>query len=138
MSGRDLEQHREYMREWRAKRREGKLLTELPKEWEGLPEHVEAWVEGEWVHANCWSMTKRMPDGEMRIDFSRALSRAPSMGAINLLQVAVEDRRVFESMIRPKLLAMQKEVSNERVKEKRERKKIEEIEEILKQFDEVV
>jgi hypothetical protein len=90
--------------------------------------------EVEWVHQNRVLVVGRTAAGLVRLDWNLAMSPAPSMGAVGLMQDAAMNPQWFSRDILPKAKGRG---SEEEVKELREeRLRAEEIERVLASLEE--
>ena len=115
-------------------KRERATFVVLPQHWGDLPDKAKFEDEIDWVYQNYVFATERKSTGcTMRL--SRCRTPAPSMGAVALLEWAIENRTAFFKDVLPKA---KKGVEDEDADTIRtERKSIAEIERILDQMLEV-
>ena len=106
--------------------------TRIPRGWGKLPEKGGYREEVEWVYRNY----SRVVDVKwQRLRLKEAVDAAPSEGAIGLAEWALTNRNAFYDKLAPKVLGGIDDPDGG--EKKRERLRVEEIEEILKQFVEV-
>jgi endogenous inhibitor of DNA gyrase (YacG/DUF329 family) len=109
---------------------------QVPKDWLPLPSDAPLDVQARWVAANlyfCRHVTRREDGGEdVQIDFSACRTPAPCGAAVAMLEAAVAKHVDWMNKTLPALV---KDGEGEEDSiEKREKVKIEEIEEILESF----
>jgi len=110
--------------------------VKVPKSWGRLPETA-PWREVmEWVMVNLRRCRVRgLEGGENTTNLHVARSKAPSETAIGMLEWAVTDRKAFMSQYARTMGVEEGEGVKER--DRRERKRIDEIEAVLEQLREV-
>ncbi len=107
----------------------------IPPDWGELPATAKYEEEVEWVHQNYILAVERSASGD-RLKLGRARSKAPSMGAVGLLEWAMLNRAAFYKDVLPKVKKVGVEGEGELVA--KERRSIEEIRGIIKRMEEVV
>lgn len=106
----------------------------VPREWGELPDRAKWEDEVEWVHQNYTRVILRTKTGN-RIDLNKAGNRAPSHGALGLLQHGATNPHGFYRDIL--LKAKGKSTADEESDEiKREKRSIEEIDNMLAKIGE--
>jgi len=106
---------------------EGPLL--LPPAWGELPAEAKWEDEVNWVYSNL-ALCRETHKAGAKMNLNRALSHAPSIGAVTLMQFAVSNPTKFMSDLLPKA---KREAEGESEMVQRERKSIAEIDQILQQ-----
>ena len=108
----------------------------FPKKWKEMSHTAAIEVEVEWVHANLGEVaetrTKKGGRQVIRINYAKCLSPPPSYGALTMLKVAAKNPEKFEDSTRPKIL---KSVTDVGGQERKEKRSVEEIRNILKRFE---
>jgi hypothetical protein len=106
------------------------VRLQIPAHWGELPDSAPWEAEVEWVHVHrgmCIAWTNGLP----RIDLFAA-SKAPSKGALGLMQRAADDPKVFDGFLQ----YVKKGGSDDESEKKRgEKKSIAEIDKILAKYD---
>lgn len=104
-----------------------------PKAWaKTLPKQATPKQEVDWVHTNLALVREDRGDGGTRINYTQRLTDPPSHGAVTLLEAAVEDPKWFQGH----RLNVLKNVEDAGEMVKRDKMRVDKIEEILGRFDE--
>lgn len=115
-------------------KRERATFVYIPPSWGELPEKAKFDDEVEWVYQNYALACEQRPSGNtMRL--SRCRTPAPSMGAVGLLEWAIDNRTSFFKDVLPRVKRGMEEEEADAIRA--ERKSIEEIERILDRMMEV-
>jgi hypothetical protein len=109
--------------------------TWLPRNWPELPEAGKYEDEVNWVYANYSRVIEQTKEGGQRIRLSRALSPAPSHGAVGLLKWAMDNRTAFYKDVVPKVRRGMDEGEEEQVR--KEKRSISEIRQIIERMEAV-
>lgn len=105
----------------------------LPKEWVPLPETADWQEELDWAYQNGFFVIAKKPAGGVSYIWERARSRPPSQGALVLMTVLGENRNKFMDLLKTSKTGGD---GTETEGVKREKRRIEEIENMLEKLEE--
>jgi hypothetical protein len=105
----------------RKRKKDPAVNRMIPRGWAPLPSNAQRHVEVEWVHQNWYRCRVRdQEDKTWVLRMNRAATKAPSWGAVGLLEVAFANPQKFESDVYAKEMKNaveeeQKEIHQERL-----------------------
>ncbi len=106
-------------------------LGDIPASWGTLPANASLQSELNWVQANRLVVVEERPSGATRVHLDRARSPAPSQAALGWLETSIRVYSKYVDVLAKSLKDEADEVDNVR----RERMRIEEIQQLLDEMD---
>ena len=107
-------------------------LGDIPESWGELPSNTSLQAELSWCQANRLRVVEERPSGATRVHLDRARSPAPSWAALGWLETSIRAYAKYVDVVARSL----KDEVDEQEMVRRERMKIEEIRELLREMHE--
>jgi len=105
----------------------------IPRSWGELPQRAAYKDEVEWVHQNAIYVIEDRPGRQNRLQLTKAREKAPSAGAVRLMQLAARQPKAFDDLVAKVNLGGAEGEGEEEAR--RERKSIMEIEGLLERME---